>query len=84
MADKKDKTPSEESENSELTTSNSHEKPLQDEKPLKKSADIDTSHLTLDEPSGQPPGGTLESERELDAPAIDTSHLSLEEDDNVK
>ncbi len=83
MADKKDKAPSKESKNSELTTSNSHEKPLLDEKPLKEPADIDTSHLTLDESSGQP-GGTLESERELEAPTIDTSHLSLEEDSNLK
>ncbi len=83
MADKKDNTPSEENAKSELTTSNSHEKPLLDEKPLEENVDIDTSHLTLDESPGQS-GTTLESEREPDAPAIDTSHLSLEGGDNVK
>ena len=40
MADKKDKTPSEENAESELTTSNSLEKPLLDEKPPKETADI--------------------------------------------
>jgi len=83
MADKKDKIPSKESAKSKLTTSNSREKPLLDEKPAEETVDIDTSHLTLDESSGQS-GSTLESEQELEAPAINTSYLSLEEDDNIK
>ncbi len=83
MADKKDKTPSEENAESELTTSNSLEKPLLDEKPPKETADIDTSYLTLDETPGQS-NDTLETVQDLETPAIDTSHLSLEEDDKTK
>ncbi|MFW2441134.1 MAG: hypothetical protein ACN4GR_17385 [Arenicellales bacterium] len=83
MADKKDNPPSEETAKSELTSSGSLTKPLLDEQSSEETADIDTSHLTLDESADQPTG-VLESERDLEAPAIDTSHLSLEESDNTK
>ena len=83
MADKKDNPPSKETAKSELTTSDSLEKPLLDEKLLEETADIDTSHLTIDESAGQP-GSALENEQEIEAPAINTSYLSLEEEDSIK
>ena len=83
MADKKDNPSSEETAKPELTTSDSLKKPLLDEQSPEETADIDTSHLTLEEPTGHP-GGALESERGLEAPAIDTSHLSLEENEDIK
>ncbi|MEA1888970.1 MAG: hypothetical protein U9N50_04215 [Pseudomonadota bacterium] len=83
MIDKKDNAPSEKSAKSELTTSSSIDKPLLDEDPPEKAADIDTSHLTLDESSGQP-GSTLEKEQEVEAPAINTSYLSLEKEENIE
>jgi len=81
MADKKDIKPEDTDSKPALTTSSSLDKPLLDEKSVEKVADIDTSHLTIDDNTAQA-GGSLEHEREEDAPAINTSHLSLDEKDS--
>jgi hypothetical protein len=81
MADKKDNNPEDKGSNPALTTSSSLDKPLLDEKLEEKAADIDTSHLTIDDNAAQA-GGGLENEHEKDTPAIDISHLSLEEKDS--
>ena len=81
MADKKDNNPEDKGSNPALSTSSSLDKPLLDEKPDEKAADIDTSHLTIDDNAAQA-GGALENEHEEDTPAIDISHLSLEEKDS--
>jgi hypothetical protein len=78
MAEKKDKQAEDKDSKPVFTTSSSLDKPLLDEKPTEKTADIDTSHLTIDDSTSS--AGTLESEREESGPAIKTSHLSLKDD----
>ena len=78
MADNKDDIPGKKDTKPGLTTSNSLDKPLLDEETAEKAADIDTSHLTLDDSPTQA-GDSLEQESEAEAPAINTSHLSLQD-----
>ena len=77
MVDEKDNNNSEESREPAITKSSSLDKPLADDSP-QPVADIDTSHLTLEE-STTPAGNSLEDIEEDETPAIDTSHLSIEE-----
>ncbi len=79
MAEKKDNTPSGDSEKPGLTTSTSNEKSLLGEEPDVTATDIDTSHLTLDE-SPTKSSGALEPEQDVETPDINTSHLSLEDE----
>lgn len=79
MAEKEDKTPSKKDAKPGPTTSTSSEKPLLGEEPEVEAADIDTSHLSLDE-SPEKSSGSLESENEVEVPDINTSYLSLEDD----
>jgi hypothetical protein len=77
MVDEKDNNNSEETREPAITNSSSHDKSLADDS-KQAAADIDTSHLTLEESATQA-GSTLEDRVEDEAPSIDTSHLSIEE-----
>jgi hypothetical protein len=79
MADNKDNRPEDKGSEPALTTSSSLDKPLLDEKPVEEVADIDTSHLTIDDNTAQA-GGSLEKEPEESAASIKTSHLSLKDE----
>ena len=79
MADTKDNKPEDKDSKPGLTTSSSLDKPLFDEKTVKKTADIDTSHLTLDNSTAKT-GASLEKERDVSTPSIKTSHLSLNDE----
>lgn len=61
------------------STSNSLDESLLDKNSTEKSADIDTSHLSLEDTTAQT-GRSLESDTEQKTPTIDTSHLSLEKE----
>ncbi len=81
MADKKDNTPSKGSKFPELTTSDSAEKPLSDEKPSEEIVEIDTSHLSIEDTT-EKTSHPLSDDEEKEAPAINTSYLTLEDSDN--
>ncbi|MCK5360873.1 MAG: hypothetical protein KAJ95_09625, partial [Gammaproteobacteria bacterium] len=82
MVDTKDNKPEDKGSKPALTTSSSLDKPLLDENTVEKSADIDTSHLTLND-SVAKAGTSLEEERDVSAPSIKTSHLSLNDEDKL-
>ena len=84
MADKNDNKSRDNGKKPVISTSNSLDESLLDKNSTEKSADIDTSHLSLEDTTAQKTGSSLESDTEQKAPEIDTSHLSLEEDSSSK
>jgi hypothetical protein len=79
MADKKDDKSPVNGKKAAISTSSSLDEPLLDENSTEINADIDTSHLSLEETTAET-ASSLETDTEQQAPAIDTSHLTLEED----
>ena len=79
MADKKDNKSRDNGKKPVISTSNSLDESLLDKNSTEKNADIDTSHLSLEDTTAQT-GRSLQSDTKQKTPAIDTSHLSLEED----
>ena len=79
MADKKDDKSPVNGKKAAISTSSSLDEPLLDENSTDINADIDTSHLSLEETTAET-ASSLETNTEQQAPAIDTSHLTLEED----
>ena len=78
MADKKDNKTKDNGSDPAISTSSSLEQPLQDGETTEIKAEIDTSHLSVEDAAQT--NSSLEEDKEQEAPAIDTSYLSLEED----
>ena len=79
MADKKDKKSPGNGTKPAISTSSSLDEPLIDKNSTENNADIDTSHLSIEDTAAET-GSSLENITEQQTPDIDTSYLSLEED----